>query len=396
ENDELLFSLLLEMNKKYPNALLCFGDFNFTNIDWSDWSSKTGPASPENRFINCLRNNCLTQHVSFPTRARGSQTPHTLDLVISNADIVNDIYNLSPLGKSDHSILHCVSKLVCKTANSITKFNYNKGRYDELRQHVDIELANHMSFSGNSVINSDVNVEWNCFKNIIDKSINEYIPVSDCNTWKTKSTWKYPIKNDVRSLIKRKHRLWSRFQETRNKIVHDEYKKIRNLVRKESRKIATKFEQDIAHSCKSNPKKFWQFVHSKSKVVRSVGNIEVSDHSGNKVILQDDYEKASAFADYFLKVCTAVPTNVINPLDQKMSPNSMDDISFCKESVINKLNTLKINKSPGPDLIHPKVLYELRDVIAPYLSNFFEQSVVQGKIPNDWKMSSVTVIHKKR
>ncbi|MFI5407621.1 MAG: reverse transcriptase domain-containing protein, partial [Nitrososphaerales archaeon] len=90
-----------------------------------------------------------------------------------------------------------------------------------------------------------------------------------------------------------------------------------------------------------------------------------------------------------------VPTNVINPLDQKMSPNSMDDISFCKESVLNKLKSLKINKSPGPDLIHPKVLYELRDIIAPYLSNLFEQSVVQGKIPNDWKMSSVTVIHKK-
>ena len=34
-------------------------------------------------------------------------------------------------------------------------------------------------------------------------------------------------------------------------------------------------------------------------------------------------------------------------------------------------------------------------VISPYLCNLFEQSLLQGKIPNDWKMSSVTVIHKK-
>ena len=59
------------------------------------------------------------------------------------------------------------------------------------------------------------------------------------------------------------------------------------------------------------------------------------------------------------------------------------------------MNVLKINTSPGPDSIHPKVLYELRDVISPYLSNFFQKSLLQGKIPSDWKMSSVTVIHKK-
>ena len=100
-------------------------------------------------------------------------------------------------------------------------------------------------------------------------------------------------------------------------------------------------------------------------------------------------------AAYFLKVCTMVPVNDINPLDPIVVSNSMTDLIISKEFVLKKLNVLKINTSPGPDLIHPKVLYELRDVISPYLCHLFEQSILQGKIPNDWKMSSVTVIHKK-
>ena len=36
------------------------------------------------KCISCLRENFLIQHVEVPTRARGIQNPHTLDLVITN------------------------------------------------------------------------------------------------------------------------------------------------------------------------------------------------------------------------------------------------------------------------------------------------------------------------
>jgi len=37
---------------------------------------------------------------------------------------------------------------------------------------------------------------------------------------------------------------------------------------------------------------------------------------------------------------------------------------MCQESIYNKLSDLNIVKSPGPDMLHPRVLYETRDVIA--------------------------------
>ena len=56
------------------------------------------------------------QNVLTPTRARGGDNPHILDLVITNEDFL-DIKNKSPLGKSDHSVLliNCNIQVVIAT-----------------------------------------------------------------------------------------------------------------------------------------------------------------------------------------------------------------------------------------------------------------------------------------
>jgi len=50
------------------------------------------------------------QHVVNPTRHRGSDTPHTLDLIITSDDFISEIKPLSPLGMSGH----CVLKFSCQ------------------------------------------------------------------------------------------------------------------------------------------------------------------------------------------------------------------------------------------------------------------------------------------
>ena len=56
---------------------------------------------------------------------------------------------------------------------------------------------------------------------------------------------------------------------------------------------------------------------------------------------------------------------------------------------------MKISKSPGPDEIHPRVLYELRDIISLPLSIIFETSVNSGQMPDDWKIAEIVAIYKK-
>ena len=65
-----------------------------------------GSCNTCNKFLDTLQKNFLIQHVQTATQVRGSDTPHVLDLVITDTyDIIDDIDTLSPLGKSDHAIL---------------------------------------------------------------------------------------------------------------------------------------------------------------------------------------------------------------------------------------------------------------------------------------------------
>ena len=111
---------------------------------------------------------------------------------------------------------------------------------------------------------------------------------------KKKKSWQFPIDKSFKKLIKKKHKCLTRFQKTKDKNVLTEYKSIRNLVRKESRTITKKFQTDVAKSCKSNPKKFWQHVRSKTTSSSGIGDIKVFD-SGSSRTITSDSEKTSDF-----------------------------------------------------------------------------------------------------
>ena len=71
--------------------------------------------------------------MNFPTRARGTDTPHLLDLVITDDQLINNIDALAPLGKSDHVVLMMETNMFNSVSRAEQKFNYNKGDYDALR-----------------------------------------------------------------------------------------------------------------------------------------------------------------------------------------------------------------------------------------------------------------------
>ena len=48
------------------------------------------------------------------------------------------------------------------------------------------------------------------------------------------------------------------------------------------------------------------------------------------------------------------------------------DPIFSEQIILEKLNSLKVSKSPDPDNIHPWILYELRNEIVLPLKMLFE------------------------
>ena len=73
----------------------------------------------------------------------------------------------------------------------------------------------------------------------------------------------------------------------------------------------------------------------------------------------------------------------------------MKDLIITEKSVKKLLKNLNINKSPGMDGLHPRLLRELADVLAEPLCVIFDRSVKMQQIPNEWKKARISAIFKK-
>lgn len=113
-------------------------DFNYPCINWETWSSTNdSTTAPELRFIECIRYYFLTQHVTKPTRWRGTDKPKTLDLRTNDENIISNIEYLSTLGNGDHCVVNFYITGNYKMGNiTKTRKYFNRCNYTELNEDI--------------------------------------------------------------------------------------------------------------------------------------------------------------------------------------------------------------------------------------------------------------------
>jgi hypothetical protein len=73
----------------------------------------------------------------------------------------------------------------------------------------------------------------------------------------------------------------------------------------------------------------------------------------------------------------------------------MPELIINEEMVLKQLNSLKIDKSPGPDELHPRLLKELAKSLTKPFGIIFNQSLRLKMIPKEWKKATISAIFKK-
>jgi len=126
-----------------------------------------------------------------------------------------------------------------------------------------------------------------------------------------------------------------------------------------------------------------------------MGNIKQTSASGEESIIKDDTEKSNAFVEYFSSVYTLELLDNFDNLKQIIPANAMQKLIITEKDVYQKLAQLKVTKSPGPDMICPRVLKEAAVQVTTAMKYLFDISLKWGILPDDWKCSVVTAIHKK-
>ena len=99
------------------------------------------------------------------------------------------------------------------------------------------------------------------------------------------------------------------------------------------------------------------------------------------------------FPQYAVGRCLVLRTGVLWVVDGVREQNGPPVIQ--EEAVRDLLSCLDVHNIYGPGGIHPRVMRELADELAKPLSIIYQQSWDTGEVPDDWKLASVTPIHKK-
>ena len=389
QNNENLNKLLAEIKNHGYSHILNMGDINYPLIDWEAWYAP-GEDSRERKFIKCLQDNLYFQHVDKPTRVRGTDQPHILDLIVTNDDNITDLEYESPLGKSDHSVLsfdfNCYAVLKDVSREKVL---YDRADWEGLKGKIlDIDWESELK-SGDT----NINTIWENFGKKVIELEREFIPHRKYIQRSHKG--KFPLDPDVRRLISRKHAISRKLVKNNNDVHRREYNRIRNKVKSLVKKIKKNFEREIAKKAKSNPKEFFKYMQSKSKVQVRIGDIHVDPNNTKSQLTSDSKEKAEIFSDFYQSVFTIEPDGDIPVLPPREVLHQMPKLQITESSIEKVLKKLKPNKSPGPDGLHPKFFRELAGCICIPLCIIFNYSLENGVLPDAWKKARVSAIYKK-
>ena len=355
------------------------GDFNFPELNWT----KPETIDHSHQFIKCIDDNFLIQCVENKTRDK-----NVLDLVfISEENMIENLMVGEPFGTSDHQIIRwtfVASKEIITNETVIKTYDYFKGDYDKIREEI-------KTFNWDMIVGGkNVEEDWCNVKELLINMREKWVPIKKNKNAKCK----WVTKAVVRSR-RAKIRAWKKFQDHSTEKNLLRYKSKLTNARKACRSAKRNYEKKLASDVKNNCKSFYAYVRSKQRTKDRVGPL-INDLG---TVVEEDGEAANLLNDYFSNVFTMENMNNI-PEPMKFFQGIVADegllsIHITRDLVERKLEQLKIDKCPGLDEIHPKLLYELRKQISGPLAKLFNNSLEHRVVPNDWKDAGVTPLFKK-
>ena len=96
-----------------------------------------------------------------------------------------------------------------------------------------------------------------------------------------------------------------------------------------------------------------------------------------------------------MSIFTAEDSSRVPNFHIDKSDVSLSSITIDPAIVLEKLNSLKNGKAPGPDGWPAEVSKKCSDQLCTPLSILFVKSLESGNLPQDWKTGHITPIYKK-
>ena len=206
---------------------------------------------------------------------------------------------------------------------------------------------------------------------------------------KSKPIW---MTYKAQKAVKAKYNSWKKYTRSKQHYDFEDFKRKRNQATREVRRARMMFERKLARNLKTDVKTFWRYVNNGMKVRVPVGDLEREDGT----VATTDTEKAEVLNQFFTSVFTIEDMENLPTMEERHGGNILPELEITMHEVMDKLTKLKVDKSPGPDGMHPHVLHRLRKVLVTPLTKLFQLSAASGTLPEQWKTAHVSALHKKQ
>ena len=391
-NDDEMFKLLRNTAKLNGySKMVVAGDFNLNKIDWSPDPTNpvinppTSTNSPEENFLECVRDTFLYQHITEPTRFREGHEPKTDDLLFSSYETdISDLEISEGMGLSDHTTIKCkINTELPDLPKKKTIFKYDQGDYAKMESMLTLnwdEILEHKT----------VDEALEILESKYSEAVTACIPVKEIPPdGRKKPLW---MTRDAMRKVKKKHASWIRYLNTKQGQDYIEYTRHRNKAAYAIRRAQKEFELSIAKNCRSNPKGVWNYMKSNHKIRSRIPNLKKKDGT----LTETDEEIAEELNKQYSSVFTKETLdNMPTFIRKTLETLPLSNISVSEEEICKLLKNLQPRKAAGLDNIQPSVLRKIPEVFAKPLRIIYQLSLDTATLPKTWKQAGVVPVFKK-
>ena len=388
DSDDTFNNSLSETLKKITDenkVIVIAGDFNYDllKID-SDLHAKS--------FIEQMYSSTLQPCILEPTRIVNGNRPSLIDNIFINTIDKNTISGNLTSRISDHMpnflFLHdLIDKPSClhKKVRDFSKFDETAFKNE----------VNNLSPDENL----DIDIAFQKFQDDYVKIINKHAPFKTLSKQELKWKQKPWISSNIKSMIKTKDFLYSKFLRTKKTFWHDRFKLLRNNVKKSIFEAKKEFYKNYFENHKDNSRKIWQGISQIINKKAKNSSSEIYLITNGKTIT-DQKTVANNFNNFY----TTIADNLVsrlgesNNIFQDYLKNPNEHSFFLKEiepdEVLSLLNKINAKKSADLFGISPRFLKSSAFELHKKLTTLFNMSITQGKFPNILKKTKVIPIFK--
>ena len=385
EDEEKLYEYLRGISR---NEIIV-GDLNLPHVNWE---SLTAPKN-NSEFLSSYMVSGMTQIIKEPTRGNPD---NVLDIIMTHEPekITEVTVHKDNTFDSDHYPITAKIEIKQVAENKREKFevdDYAKADFTLYHQLVEDKNDYLMQFHGtieeaNRAQNEVMKEAWKIAvpKKIVDPN--------------KKFTSESEIVKELRRQIRNKRTYMKRSKNARNlsmevkdyleESLRQEIKTLTKDLKKQLIKERIEDENRVFEKCgdAKGMKLHMEKFNKQPRVIPTKIKVDGNEYAEQK-------EVAEQLALAYMKQHTE--ENAPDPSRKhKCKVERMPECKFRLQWIKNEIDKLKVRTATGPDGVSAAMIKYAKNAIAPHLTNLFRTCYDRGEIPEEWRLSTVSPIHK--